>query len=419
MLAEAPTGSGKTAAFGLALLLGVDPTLWGPHALVLVPTRELAAQVGTQLRLLARPIANVKVLVLVGGVPLTGQIASLRHGAHVVVGTPGRVGKHLRDGRLDLSRTRTLVLDEADRMLDMGFADEVLAIVAACPSPRQTLLFSATVERDIERISASIQHTPVRVSVGSRDAPQIVQSFFEVDDQSREAAVARWLTRNRPESALLFCNTRQRCAGVAKALGGFGIHALALHGELEQPEREAILARFANGSTGVLVASDVAARGLDLTGLGAVVNVELPFDPQVYVHRIGRTGRAGAPGVAMSLVAEDDLARLHAIEAFAGITAMLGRMPESVDDDDSALGPWVAPSVTLCIHAGRKDKLRPGDVLGACTSAGGIAAEGIGKIDVGERATYVAIRRELGAAALVHLQRTAIKGRRRYVTLEK
>jgi len=411
VLAEAPTGSGKTIAFGLGLLAALDVTRWGPQSLVLCPTRELATQIAGVLRQLARPIANVKVLVLCGGVPLLPQIASLRHGAHIVVGTPGRVGKHLRDGRLELSRVRTCVLDEADRMLDMGFGDEVLALVAACGQPRQTLLFSATLVGDVLRVSAAIQDAPRRVSAGQASVPQIAQAFVGLGEAQREDVAAAWLRTHAPGSALLFCNTRIACASLSAALVARGIDAAALHGDLEQPDRERVLARFAGGSVRVLVATDVAARGIDLAGLDAVVNIELPFDPEVYVHRIGRTGRAGATGVAVSLVGDDDLPRLHAIETFAGITAVLERAPEPDSD-----APVVARRVTLCIHAGRRDKLRPGDILGACTGQGGIAAVHVGKIEVAERASYVAIDRELGATTLRYLQGVAIKGRRRHIT---
>lgn len=298
-------------------------------------------------------------------------------------------------------------------MLDMGFADEVLDLVAGCPTPRQTLLFSATLGADVRRVSAAIQADPVAVSVGRRDAPQIVQRFVEIEAEDREAALAAWLASQRPASALLFCNTKLGCVAVAKGLRARGVDALALHGDLEQPDRERTLVRFANGSATVLVATDVAARGLDLTGLAAVVNVELPFDPEVYVHRIGRTGRAGESGLALSLVTPEELPRLHAIEACAGITAVLERAPEADDDGRAALA---AARVTLCIAAGRRDKLRPGDVLGACTGQGGIAGASIGKIDVGDRSTYVAVERAQAAALLAHLQRTPIKGHRRHVT---
>ena len=416
VLAEAPTGSGKTVAFGLGVLATLDPTQWGPVGLVLCPTRELASQVAVELRKLARPLPNTKVLVLTGGVPLGPQIASLRHGAHVVVGTPGRVGQHVRDGRLELGRVRVVVLDECDRMLDMGFADDVLALVRACPSPRQTLLFSATIGKEVEHTSAAIQQGPVRLQVGERAAPQIVQRFVEVAPEAAPDVIAAWLRQLAPPSALVFCNTRIGCAALAKALGRLGIDALALHGDLEQPDRERILARFSGGSARVLVATDVAARGLDLSGLGAVVNADLPLDPEVYVHRIGRTGRAGAVGHALSLVDDESLPRLHPIEKSAGITATVERADEAIAPIET---PWLAPFATICIHAGRRDKLRPGDVLGACTSAGGVLATSVGKIEIGERSSWIAVERRVVNAALDHLNRTSIKGRRRRATLER
>ncbi len=416
VLAEAPTGSGKTIAFGLGVLAGLDPTRWGPIGLVLCPTRELAAQVAGELRKLARVLPNTKVLVLTGGVPLGPQIASLRHGAHVVVGTPGRVAQHLRDGRLELSRVRVVVLDEADRMLDMGFGDEVVALVRACPTPRQTLLFSATLGKDVERTSAAIQSSPVRMTVGDRAAPLVVQRFVEATADAAPQVIAAWLRQLAPPSALVFCNTRIGSVALAKSLGKLGLDALALHGDLEQPERERVLARFAGGSVRVLVATDVAARGLDLAGLGAVVNAELPLDPEVYVHRIGRTGRAGAPGHALALVDDESRGRLRDIEAVAGIVATLERAQDAIAPIET---PWLAPFASLCIWAGRRDKLRAGDVVGACTNAGGILATSIGKIEIGERTSWIAVERRVANAALEHLNRTPIKGRRRRVTLER
>jgi ATP-dependent RNA helicase DbpA len=416
LIAQARTGSGKTAAFGIGLLGRVDPRRPATQAIVLCPTRELAEQVAVELRKLARPLPNLKLLVLCGGVPLGPQLGSLRHGAHVVVGTPGRIGKHLRTGTLVLGEVAVVVLDEGDRMLDMGFADDILAIVEHTPASRQTLLFSATYPAEIGRISASIQRAPRRVSVDeAHDAVHIEQHFHEVAPGEARSAIARVLAHHRPAAALLFCNTRERCASLARELHADGIGALAIHGELEQRDRDRVLTMFANGSCRVLVATDVAARGLDIKELPAVVNVELPLDPEVYVHRIGRTGRAGASGLAVSLFAPSELARVRAIEAIQRIPARVEPLPVGED----LRGPEPAARVTLCIHGGRKHKLRAGDVLGALTNAGGIDAAHIGKIDVGERMTYVAVQREQGARALAHLQRTPIKGRRLEVELAR
>lgn len=412
VVAQAETGSGKTVAFAIAVLAAIDPRVSWPQALILCPTRELADQVAAEVRKLARATANVKVLTLCGGVPLGPQIASLRHGAHVVVGTPGRVGKHVRDRRLDLGRVGVVVLDEGDRMLDMGFAPDIHAIVAFTPTQRQTLLFSATYPDEIMAISAALQRAPERVAVRvAQLAGHIAQTFFAVEPAASTEAVRRLLLHHRPASALVFCNTRARCAALASELVAVGIDALALHGDLEQPERERILTLFANGSATVLVATDVAARGLDITGLAAVINAELPRDPEVYVHRIGRTGRAGADGVALALFTADELPRVRAIEAMLAGQVQIEALPEV---GAAVLPP--PPRLTLAIAAGRRDKLRPGDVLGALTRAGAIAAVHVGKIDVGDRTTWVAIDRDHADAALRHLQGTPIKGRRLRVT---
>lgn len=409
VIAQARTGSGKTAAFGIGICARVDPRVPATQALVLCPTRELAEQVAAEVRRLARTSKNLKLLVLCGGVPLGPQLGSLRHGAHVVVGTPGRIGKHLRAGRLVLGDVGMLVLDEGDRMLDMGFADEILAIVAETPASRQTLLFSATFPPEIERITAAIQRDPQRIAVDeAHDAAHIEQHFHRVEPAELTAALVTVLRHHGPSSAVIFCNTRIGCAKAAAELQRAGLDALALHGDLEQPDRERILAMFANGSARVLVATDVAARGLDIDGLAAVINLELPLDPEVYVHRIGRTGRAGAGGLAISLLTPAELPRLRAIEAVQRRDAHITTLPAA--DDAEPMPP--TQRATLVIHGGRKHKLRAGDILGALTGDGGIGAGHIGKIDVGDRVSYVAVDRTHLAKARMHLERGTIKGRR-------
>ena len=319
VIAKAKTGSGKTAAFGIGLLSRMEVTSSRVQALVLCPTRELADQVGKELRRLARFTDNIKILTLCGGVPFGPQLGSLEHGAHVVVGTPGRLLDHLRRGSLDLTGLQTLVLDEADRMLDMGFQDEISALIAATPKKRQTLLFSATYPEAIAAMSATIQHEPVEVSVDeAHDEGAIEQMLYEVDKEERTAAVARILGHYRPESTLVFCNTRMECQEVADALVKRGFSALAIHGDLEQRERDQVLVRFANKSVSVLVATDVAARGLDIKELSAVINYELSRDPEIHIHRIGRTGRAGEQGLALSLVTAQESRRVQAIEDCSG-----------------------------------------------------------------------------------------------------
>jgi ATP-independent RNA helicase DbpA len=401
LIAQAKTGSGKTAAFGIGMLLKLNPTLFAVQGLVMCPTRELADQVANELRRLARGIGNVKVVVLTGGTPMRPQIASLEFGAHIVVGTPGRIRDHLQRRTLDLARLRTLVLDEADRMTDMGFYDEIAAIVRECPAHRQTLLFSATYPDDIRAATAPFLRDPLEVAVDTAHAPaRIEQRFYEIGFDGRLDAVARLLRHHRPASAIAFCNTKARCREVADALREQGFSALALYGEMEQRERDETLVRFANRSCAVLVATDVAARGIDIAGLEAVINVDVSKDPEVHVHRVGRTGRAGAAGVALSLCAPNEKRWVRLIEDAQGFTAEWHALDE-LDDDDGAVDP--APMITLCISGGKKDKLRPGDLLGALTGDAGLLKEQVGKIAIFEFMSYVALDRRIAHQAFDRL----------------
>jgi ATP-dependent RNA helicase DbpA len=409
VIAKAKTGSGKTAAFGIGLLSGIEITSSRVQALVLCPTRELADQVGKELRRLARCTDNLRILTLCGGVPFAPQATSLEHGVHVVVGTPGRLLDHLRRGNLDLRFLQTLVLDEADRMLDMGFQEEIRELVAATPEKKQTLLFSATYPAEIAALSSTIQHHPVEVSVDEEhDEGAIVQVLYEVEHDERSAALARILAHFRPESTLFFCNTRKECQEVAEDLIKRGFSALAIHGDLEQRERDLVLLRFANKSASVLVATDVAARGLDIKELSAVVNYELSRDPEIHIHRIGRTGRAGEQGLALSLVTAQESRRVQAVESALGISITRGELAPLVAAPGGALTP---PMVTLCIDGGRKNKMRPGDILGALTGEGGIAGSEVGKIDVFDAHACVAVLRASAAQALSCLSANKIKGR--------
>lgn len=409
VIAQAKTGSGKTAAFGIGLLSRLVVSCFSVQGLVLCPTRELADQVGQELRRLARSTDNIKILALCGGVPIGPQFGSLEHGAHIVVGTPGRILDHLRRGSLDLKALRMLVLDEADRMLDMGFQEDLAEIVAAAPSNRQTLLFSATYPDSIAAMSATVLHQPVTVKVEAvHDGLQIEQRFFTVESRQRIEAVARILGHYRPESTLVFCNTKLECQELADTLTARGFSALAIHGDLEQRERDQVLARFANKSVSILVATDVAARGIDIKELTAVINYELSRDPEVHIHRIGRTGRAGEQGLALSLVTAADNRRTKAIETCLGESVPRVEL-ESLTVSESS--PVEAPMVTLCIDGGRKNKVRPGDILGALTGEAGIDANEVGKINVFDFHTYVAIRRASAPLALARLSANKIKGR--------
>jgi ATP-dependent RNA helicase DbpA len=409
LIAQAKTGSGKTAAFALALLAKLNLRRFAVQALVLCPTRELADQVSTEVRRLARAEDNIKVVTLVGGVPLRGQTASLEHGAHVVVGTPGRVIDHLERGHLSLDALATLVLDEADRMLDMGFADDIATIARQCPVQRQTLLFSATYPESIARLAAQFLRDPVTVKVQAQHgSEQIEQRWYEVREDQRLQAVASALAHFRPSSTLAFCNTKVRCRELVGLLQAQGLSALALHGDLEQRERDQVLVRFANASCSVLVATDVAARGLDVAGLAAVINADISPDPQAHVHRIGRTGRAGQSGLALSLASLDEMGAVGRIEQLQGQPTVLRSLAELTPAAGGKLLPAMA---TVHIQAGRKDKIRPGDVLGALTADLGYTREQVGKIDINEFATYVAVERSIAAAVVQRLNSGRIKGR--------
>jgi len=407
VVAQARTGSGKTAAFALGLLSSLDATAVRLQGLVLCPTRELADQVSREIRRLARFIPNVKVLTLCGGVPLRPHLASLAHEPHIVVGTPGRILELIEKQALPLQAIKVLVLDEADRMLDMGFADAIDAIVQATPEQRQTLLFSATIPRSIREISREFQSEAVDVTVTSdADEPLIEQVFFEVAAESKLHALETLLLKYRPESAVVFCNTRQEVRAVAEDLFKCGFSVLALHGDLDQREREEMLVRFANRSCTVLVASDVAARGLDIADLAMVINFDIASDADTHLHRIGRTGRAGRRGIALSLCSPRESNRARVIEERLGEPLTWQALPP-LDDSE----PWSAPFVTLAIDAGRQDKLRPGDLLGALTGEAGLPGTAVGKIDVFPTRTYVAIERASHAKAMQRLRAGKIKGR--------
>ena len=411
VIAQAPTGSGKTAAFGLGLLHRLDPGLSRAQALVLCPTRELADQVGKQLRRLATGIPNMKLSVLTGGVALEPQIASLQaHDPQVVVGTPGRIQELARKRVLHLGGVRTLVLDEADRMLDMGFAEPITEIAGRCDKHRQSLLFSATFPEEIRELARQLLKEPVEVTVdGADSAPAIDHQFFDVEPAHRQKAVAGLLLRFAPESAVVFCNTRKDVDEVANSLQQFGFSALALHGELEQRDRDEVLVRFANRSCNVLVASDVAARGLDVEDIDAVVNYELPTDVATYRHRTGRTARAGKTGSALSLVASRELPRAQAVEAELGHSVRRSNSPLATGRPAQ---PPAAAMTTLRIDGGKTDKLRPGDILGALTGEAGLSGASIGKIAIFPTRSYVAIARQHVARALAQLEAGKIKGRR-------
>ncbi|HAT1657961.1 TPA: ATP-dependent RNA helicase DbpA [Legionella pneumophila] len=411
IIAQAKTGSGKTVAFALSLLNNLKISFFAVQGLVLCPTRELAEQVSQAIRRLACLMPNVKIINLSGGIPMKPQLDSLRHGAHIIVGTPGRILKHLKNTSLDLTHVKALVLDEADRMLDMGFFDDIKNIISICPTQRQTLLFSATYPEEIKQLSKQFMKNPKEVYVetllGEID---IEQYFYEVTKQAQKFPLLKSLLLHyRPVSTLIFCNTKQQTADVTDQLIHEGFSAIALNGDMEQIDRDLAVLRFANQSCAILVATDVAARGLDIKELPAVINFDLAFDHDVHIHRIGRTGRAGRKGIALNITTPADAQRICAIKDNLPHPINWGNMNTLENQHTTRLEPEM---VTLALTSGKKDKIRPGDILGALTKDAGIAGNTIGKINITATYSYVAIHHSQADKAYEYLQHGKLKGRK-------
>lgn len=408
VIGQGKTGSGKTAAFGLGVLQNLRVKRFRVQSLVLCPTRELADQVAKEIRTLARGIHNIKVLTLCGGMPMGPQIGSLEHGAHILVGTPGRILDHLDRGRIDLSELNTLVLDEADRMLEMGFQDAIDAVIDAAPKQRQTLLFSATFPKQIKSIADRIMNNPEMVKVEStHDHSSIQQHFYKLEGtEARDDALELLLLHHQPESAVVFCNTKKEVQNVTDELAHRGFSVIELHGDMEQRERDQALVQFSNKSISILVATDVAARGLDVNNLDAVFNFELSRDPEVHVHRIGRTGRAGSKGVACSFFSEKEMYRVAQIDEYMDMPIEPSELPAK-----PVAKPYYSNMVTIQIDGGKKAKLRAGDILGALTGQGGIEGKSVGKINLFPMRAYVAVEKSVAKKALRKIESGKMKGR--------
>jgi len=368
VIAQAKTGSGKTAAFALGILNRLVLTEYNTQALVLCPTRELAEQVAGSIRQLSAAMANTKLVTLCGGKPIQDQLTSLRRSPHIVVGTPGRVLNHLQKSSLDLSHVQSAVLDEADRMLDMGFQEDIQKIFSYVKPQRQTLLFSATFPKSIRAISADVQTNPIEPRVDTASASnKIEQAVYQVPEEQKVATLIKLLQHHEPESCIIFCNQKVDCRALGKELKQHGFYALELHGDLDQSQRDRALVQFANRSCSLLIATDVAARGLDIKELSAVVNYDITRDPEVHVHRIGRTGRAGKAGLALTLASLNESGRIKAVEQYQN--------------------------------------------SGALTASNGLNGDQIGKISISDKTSFVAINREVAQLALDTINSGKIKGR--------
>ena len=406
LIARAKTGSGKTAAFGIPIIHGIGTGNRHPQALILCPTRELADQVAKELRRLARYKENLKILTLCGGTPMRPQIASLERGAHILIGTPGRIQDHLSRETIYLKEIHTLVLDEADRMLDMGFHDEIEKIVSNLPKKRQSMLFSATYPENIRKLSTKILHHPETIEVDTGHEKNVIEELaLKVSPGRKEQALLSLLQSRKPETTIIFCNTRAETVSLADFLQKRRFSALDLQGELDQRERNEALLKFANGSVRIMVATDVASRGLDVKEVSMVVNYDLPHDPELYIHRIGRTARAGAKGTAVTLYLPGQREKLSQIAPDATDLS-----PEKLSGDKDFI--IQSEMATLCIDGGKKSKLRPGDILGALSKEIGIPGKEIGKIDIFDLQAYVAIDKRSIEKAYEGLKRGKIKGKK-------
>jgi ATP-independent RNA helicase DbpA len=423
LIGQSKTGSGKTAAFALPILQRLDLEKRAVQALVICPTRELSAQVAREFRRLGRGHPGLTVVELVGGQRSRPQADALRRGAHVVVGTPGRLLDQLQSVAFETDELATLVLDEADRMLDMGFGEEVSGILRDLPDARQTALFSATFPESIETMSASCQRDAVRVTIGEPEGAdvEIRELRLAVDPQDRFHALCWLLDQHPHESALIFCNFKATVAELANTLANADLSADRLDGDLDQFHRDQVLARFRNHSVRLLVATDVAGRGIDIKELDLVINFEVPQQAETYVHRIGRTGRAGKKGVAITLTTIGQDTRIKAIEALTGTP--IEEIIRS-ECDQLSLGVLLrslaqrAKMETILISGGRKDKVRAGDILGALTGdAGGLESAQVGKIEIQDRLSYVAVAKSVSRLAVDRLNQGRIKGKRFRATL--
>ena len=398
LIAQAQTGSGKTAAFAIGLLNKLDVSVFTTQALVICPTRELSDQVASEIRRLASALANTRVLTLCGGKPLQDQLKSLKREPHVVVGTPGRLLKHLEKNSLNLNGVQTLVLDEADRMLDMGFLDDIRRIIDKTNHHRQTLLFSATYPDEIVAISRDFQRAPVKLQVETESTDtHIEQIFVFANAAQKSASLFRAIEKYQPQQALIFCNRKDSIQALCATLAKKSFYARALHGDLDQRERDEALLMFNHQSISFLVATDVAARGLDISALPAVINYDLSPDPDTHLHRIGRTGRAGLDGVAVSFVGPDELHHVEKLETVLGNKVKYTELPASHDSVGKPLRP---PMTTLQLNVGKKDKIRPGDIVGALTASAELSNENIGKITVQARNSFVSLDTNLADKGL-------------------
>lgn len=415
---QAETGSGKTAAFGLPILHQLNTSLDQVQALIVVPTRELAVQVRQELKLYAKQLVNLKISSFYGGHSFSEERASLAHPPQVLIGTPGRLTDHIKRQTLDLTGIKQLVLDEADKLLEMGFEEEVDQLIAALPKKRQVILFSATMPEGVKELISDSLKDPKFIKATTTTIPDQVKLVgVKLDDLDRKSIVVSLLQSLKETGTVVFTNRRAAADELTELLQDVGLSARALHGGMEQRDRDKTMTLFRNGSVSILIATDVAARGLDIAALNAIVHYELPDDAAAYLHRSGRTGRAGRGGTVYTLASSREERQLREWG--------LVKMDEWLDSKSfsvvaSSKNTVATPEfATLHINAGRKDKLSPRDIVGALIAEAGLKADQIGKIEVQDKASYVAVPEKLSEQIAKAIGEGKIKGRKFKVSLVK
>lgn len=478
LIGQAQTGTGKTAAFGIPLLEKVDPKLKKLQAIVLCPTRELAIQVADEIRNLSRYMHGIKVLPIYGGQDIVKQIRSLKSGTQIVIGTPGRVMDHMRRKTMKLDFVHTVVLDEADEMLNMGFREDIEFVLSGVPEERQTVLFSATMPKPIMEITKKFQNNAKVIKVTKKEltVPNIEQYYYDVKPKKKEEVLSRLLDIYSPRLSVVFCNTKKQVDLLVNALLGRGYFAAGLHGDMKQEQRDRVMQGFRTGKTEILVATDVAARGIDVDEVEAVFNYDLPQDDEYYVHRIGRTGRAGREGRAFSFVSGKEVYKLKEIQRYCktkiyaqkvpslndvantkmenilddvervieqeDLDMMINAIEERVNNSEFTAMDMAAAFLKICcgmtednknteendwefgdtgagedgmvrlfINIGKKQRVCPGDILGAIAGESGMDGKLIGTIDMYDKYTFVEVPREYAREVLNAMKNVKIKGK--------
>ena len=478
LIGQAQTGTGKTAAFGIPILEKVDPKLKKLQAIVLCPTRELAIQVADEIRNLSRYMHGIKVLPIYGGQDIVKQIRSLKSGTQIVIGTPGRVMDHMRRKTMKLDFVHTVVLDEADEMLNMGFREDIEFVLSGVPEERQTVLFSATMPKPIMEITKKFQNNAKVIKVTKKEltVPNIEQYYYDVKPKKKEEVLSRLLDIYSPRLSVVFCNTKKQVDLLVNALLGRGYFAAGLHGDMKQEQRDRVMQGFRTGKTEILVATDVAARGIDVDEVEAVFNYDLPQDDEYYVHRIGRTGRAGREGRAFSFVSGKEVYKLKEIQRYCktkiyaqkvpslndvantkmenilddvervieqeDLDMMINAIEERINNSEFTAMDMAAAFLKICcgmtednknteendwefgdtgagedgmvrlfINIGKKQRVRPGDILGAIAGESGMDGKLIGTIDMYDKYTFVEVPREYAREVLNAMKNVKIKGK--------